>query len=283
MQRRSFPKAAALRWLPRQMPPEIKSTQTYTWGDNSELQNLTCITRPGKRVCESQTEMSHRAGHGASSRPAFKEKGRPKNEHHREGVDTSAFPDFNRRHRRTDAESVALVSGDAMVSSPLQVRMWGPDTYNDYYPWTGLYFRGGDLPDPYPSPELQSGTIYTIDLTPFGVASDATAAFLTGMSIISNNNTPALGDIRVTMARHGDAIDCSKYIGQAVTYSVPFEEIRSNMAMFVPLKSGQVRLLHLQGIRRLRHASDHLRHQSHFADVGAVTTDHAQQQDTTPT
>src|SRR6202011_82777 len=96
-----------------------------------------------------------------------------------------------------------------------------------------------DLPDPYPAPELQSGTVYTMDLTPFGVARDATAAFLTGMAIISNNNTPALGELRVTMARQGDAIDCSKYLGQAVTYSVPFEEIRSNMAMFVPLNQGK--------------------------------------------
>ena len=31
----------------------------------------------------------------------------------------------------------------------------------------------------------------------------------------------------------------STALGQAVTYSIPFEEIRSNMAMFVPLSQGK--------------------------------------------
>lgn len=127
--------------------------------------------------------------------------------------------------------------------SPLQVRMWGPASYADPYPWTGLYYRGGNLTptnDPYPSPELQSGVPYTMDLTPFGVGSDATIAFLSGILIISMDDA-TLGEMRITFAPHASppTIDCTRYIGQAVSYNVFQGEVRSNMATFVPLNGGK--------------------------------------------
>lgn len=122
--------------------------------------------------------------------------------------------------------------------STLQVRMWGPNTLSDPQPWTGLYFRG-TVSDPYPSPELQQNTWYEVDLTPFGVAPDATMAFLSGMLIISHGGASETAEVRFSMARANDTTaDCSKYLGQTIEAAVGGGQ-RSNMAAFVPLYNGK--------------------------------------------
>lgn len=120
---------------------------------------------------------------------------------------------------------------------PLQVRMWGPDTLSDPQPWTGLYVRV-NVSDPYPDPALLPNTVYTVDLTPLGVAEDAKVAFLSGILIITHGSASETGDVRVTMAAHGDPLDVSKYIGQTVEAQVGGGQ-RSNMATWVPLNAGK--------------------------------------------
>lgn len=129
-----------------------------------------------------------------------------------------------------------------------QVRMWGPNTLEDPQPWTGLYFRG-NVSDPYPSPQLQPGTWYEVDLTPFGVADDATVAFLSGILIITHGTNAEIADVRVTMARANDATaNCDKYIGQTIEANTSGGQ-RSNMATFVPLHQGRFKFcfMHANG------------------------------------
>lgn len=140
--------------------------------------------------------------------------------------------------------------------SPLQVRMWGPDTLADPQPWTGTYIRV-NVSDPYPSPELQPGTWYTVDLRPLGVGYEpgtttwigADVAFLSGIGIISGGNNPpvnasgqsALPDFHVTFARADDeTANCAKYQMQtSLGYATAGGGARSATSTMVPLKDGQ--------------------------------------------
>lgn len=142
-----------------------------------------------------------------------------------------------------------------MFFSPLQVRMWGPDTLSDPQPWTGCYVRV-NVSDPYPSPALQPDTWYTIDLRPLGVGYDpvtglwigADMAFMSGIEIITGgsqqavdtNGNPVYPDVQITFARPEDTTaDLTRYIGQTLDPLQIGGGSRTNMSTVIPLTDGQ--------------------------------------------
>lgn len=82
------------------------------------------------------------------------------------------------------------------------------------------------------------GTWQTVDLTPYGVASDAKWAFLSGMLIVTHGSAIEIADLKVVFRRPGDtSTDCTKYLGQAIEAHVGGGQ-RSNISTWVPLSYG---------------------------------------------
>lgn len=99
-----------------------------------------------------------------------------------------------------------------------------------------IYF-GANVPQTWGKPA--SGVWHRTDLKPFGVASDAKAAYLSGMVIITHGETSEVAEIRLTARRPGDnASDCNKYLGQAVEAHIN-GGIRSGLSFWVPLVNGE--------------------------------------------
>lgn len=133
--------------------------------------------------------------------------------------------------------------------TPLQVRMWGPDTLADPQPWTGVYVRV-NVDDPYPSPALQPGVWYTADLRPLGIGYEpaggawigADVMFVSGVGIISGGISvePAIPDFHITFARPDDTTaNCKKYIGQTSLGSAAGGGgARSPFSTIVPMTDG---------------------------------------------
>lgn len=124
-----------------------------------------------------------------------------------------------------------------VTSSPS--RIYGPD--NAVY----ILTHGPDGSNFGPQ---ETGVWHTIDLGPFGVPSDASAAFLSGLLIITGGSTAEIADLRVVFRRPGDTTSCAKYMGQASfqTNNVNGQAIvggqRSTMATWVPLADGKFEL-----------------------------------------
>lgn len=124
---------------------------------------------------------------------------------------------------------------DELWLSAEQPRMYGPTDYTTPLPWNAVYERH-NVVDSYGNPPDQW---HTVDLTPFGVAPDATFAFLAGILIITHGTAQEVAEVRVTFRRPGDDdADISKYIGQTIEGNVGGGQ-RSNMATWVPLKAGK--------------------------------------------
>jgi len=85
----------------------------------------------------------------------------------------------------------------------------------------------------------------TVDLTqpPFNLPSDAKAAFLTGMLLITHGTTSEVADIHLTAAADGEPIDCTKYLGQTVEQTNSGQ--RSNAAFWVPLTNGKFKFCYV--------------------------------------
>lgn len=121
-----------------------------------------------------------------------------------------------------------------VTSSPS--RMYGPA--NAVYVQTGLPSGLNEGPQ-------TRGVWHTVDLVPFGVSADATAAFLAGLLVITSGTTAEIADIQVGFRRPGDTTPCTKYLGQTsfqvntIGGAVISGGQRSNMATWVPLAGGK--------------------------------------------
>lgn len=124
--------------------------------------------------------------------------------------------------------------------TPSPARMYGPA--NAVYVQTGLPSGLNEGPQ-------TRGAWHTVDLTPFGVAPNATAAFLAGLLVITGGTAAEVADIQVGFRRPGDTTPCTKYLGQtsfqtnAVVIGGQVVPLpggqRSNMATWVPLADGK--------------------------------------------
>lgn len=154
--------------------------------------------------------------------------------------------------------------------SPIQARLWGPGTYSDPLPYTGVYIRV-NVSDPYPLVDgvgqqcptagngcgaLQPGVWYHVDLRPLGVGTDpATGEYIgadfgtfSGVSIISGG-TQSLNasgqtvspEVHFTFARPDDnaAVCGGKYIGQNLNPLQAGGGVRSNLSTLIPMVDGQ--------------------------------------------
>lgn len=112
--------------------------------------------------------------------------------------------------------------------TPSPARLYGPS--NAVYVQTHLPTNYG--------PQA-TGVWHAVDLRPWGVASDAHAAFLSGMLVITHGASEEIADLHLVLRRPGDfSVDCSKYIGQVVEAHISGGQ-RSGMASWVPLQDGQ--------------------------------------------
>lgn len=142
-----------------------------------------------------------------------------------------------------NAESPVLplpwIKATEFYVTPSPSRIYGPD--NAVY-----IITHGPAGSDYGQQETNAW--HTIDLAPFGVPADATAAFLSGLLIITGGTTAEIADLRVVFRRPGDMTSCAKYMGQASfqTNSVNGQPIgggqRSTMATWVPLAEGKFEL-----------------------------------------
>jgi hypothetical protein len=124
--------------------------------------------------------------------------------------------------------------------TPSPSRMYGPA--NAVYVQTGLPAELNEGPQ-------TRGVWHTVDLASFGVPSDAVAAFLSGLLIITGGEVAEVADLRVVFRRPGDTTPCTKYLGQTSFQTnvvpTPYGNMaigggqRSNMATWVPLADGK--------------------------------------------
>lgn len=124
--------------------------------------------------------------------------------------------------------------------TPSQVRMYGSggNTLNcGGAPCNAVYVQT-NLPSGQNEGPQALATPVTVDLTPFGVATDAKVAWLSGVLIITHGTTAEDADIHVTFAANGSTIDCSRYIGQTVEGNLGGGQ-RSNISVMVPLNEGK--------------------------------------------
>lgn len=81
---------------------------------------------------------------------------------------------------------------------------------------------------------------HTIDLTPFGVGVDATAAGLSGILIITHGYAVETAWLTLVFRRPGDAFnDCTKYIAQVIEPALQ-GGVRAPFSTMVPLRKGQL-------------------------------------------
>lgn len=79
---------------------------------------------------------------------------------------------------------------------------------------------------------------HLVDLKPFGVTSDAIAAFLSGLLIITHGNAAETADLCIVFRQPGDAsCPTTAYIGQTIEAAVGGGQ-RSTMGTWVPLSGG---------------------------------------------
>lgn len=124
-----------------------------------------------------------------------------------------------------------------------QVRLYGANTgqncltsiCNAIYVQTHIGGGGTN----YGQQNVNTPTIVDLTQPPYNLPSDAKAAFLSGMLIITHGTTGETADIRVTVAAEGDSnFNCSSYLGQTIEASVGNGQ-RSNAAFWVPLTNGK--------------------------------------------
>jgi hypothetical protein len=143
------------------------------------------------------------------------------------------------------ANPVPWVQLTEIYYTPSQVRLYGSGDdpnrncltviCNAIYVQTHLSGEGVNFGQQSPN------TPTTVDLTgpPYNLPSDAKAAFLTGMLIITHGTTSETADIHLTAGAYGDnAFDCAFYLGQTIEASVGNGQ-RSNAAFWVPLTNGK--------------------------------------------
>lgn len=139
--------------------------------------------------------------------------------------------------------------------SPIQVRMWGPDTLADPQPWTAVYIRS-HVSDPYPSPELQPGVWYDANVAALGIGCEpgtspcnpessgwigADVLFVSGVGIITGGTStePAIPDMHVTFAQPNDPVTnspCVKYLGQfSLPDALPNQGTREDFSTIIPM------------------------------------------------
>jgi len=104
--------------------------------------------------------------------------------------------------------------------------------YSDNAVWFGTHLGAGDYG---PQGEAQW---HSVDLKPYGVASDAISAFLSGVLIITHGTASETADMKIVFRKPGDAsCPVSATMGQVVEAHVGGGQ-RSTMSTFVPLSNG---------------------------------------------
>lgn len=154
---------------------------------------------------------------------------------------------------RLAAVIAALCAFQARAESPPSPLPWlrvsefyvTPSPSRIYGPNNAVYVQTR-LPEGSNVGPQQVDTWHTVDLAAFGVPSDAVAAYLSGMLVITGGTTPEIANITIGFRRPGDTTSCGKYLGQATfqTNSVAGQSIiggqRTNMATWVPLSNGKL-------------------------------------------
>lgn len=127
--------------------------------------------------------------------------------------------------------------------TPTQVRLYGSGGVAlncGNQPCNAVYVQTHLPSGTNEGPQAQNTPI-TVDLTPFGVASDAKVAFLSGVLTITHGTTTETADLKITFAAADEGpMDCGKYLGQTIESAVGGGQ-RSNMATWVPLTSARFR------------------------------------------
>lgn len=82
------------------------------------------------------------------------------------------------------------------------------------------------------------GQWVAVDLKPYGVPPDATAALLHGLLIISMGSAPDSALVSVHFRRPGSGADCANSTAYADIFNVPSGSVRAPIMDIVPLENG---------------------------------------------
>ncbi len=82
------------------------------------------------------------------------------------------------------------------------------------------------------------GQWLSVDLKPYGVPADATAAILHGMLLISMSRDPDSALVSVHLRRPGSGADCANSAAYADIFNVPNGSVRAPFMDIVPLQDG---------------------------------------------
>lgn len=128
---------------------------------------------------------------------------------------------------------------DEIYYTPSQARLYGYNTCADALPYNAIYMDTGFAGACGPTQQL---VWRTVDLTPFGVASDASAAYLAALIVVTPYAS-GTADIWVGLRRFGSTEDpnCERRIWQGTTGfpSSMGTQVRSPAGSWVPLSEGK--------------------------------------------